>query len=119
MIRDIVGVYCPMGCGKTLHLTVGGMIACLASGCPNPGAAQKILSEPETTDIVVFGADSFTVLHPVKERLGDLWTCQVHQACTQLPGPPAGPGRYRARIDGKGCLELELIEETGRRAQQG
>ncbi len=46
-IRDISGAYCPMGCGETLHLMTGGMMQCLNRGCPNSGAAQKILSDPE------------------------------------------------------------------------
>jgi hypothetical protein len=113
MIRDMAGVYCPMGCGRTLHLMPGGMIQCLASKCPNPGAAQTILSEPEHEDVVVFGADSYTVLHPLRERLGDLFSCQVHQLCGQLPGPPEGrTGRFRARIKPDGGLELEPIEEN-------
>lgn len=111
-IIDMVGVYCPMGCGQTLHLMPSGMMQCLNRGCPNPGAAQKILSDPEHEDIVVFGPDSFTVLHPVRERLGDLFTCQVHQACSALDGPPEGKtGRFRARFDGQGRLELEEVPE--------
>jgi hypothetical protein len=113
MIRDIAGVYCPMGCGKTLHLMESGMIMCLAGGCPEPGAAQQILASPETDDIVVFGYDSFTVLHPLRERLGDLWACQVHQACTMLDGPPRGePGRYRASFGPESQLVLEAVPET-------
>jgi Family of unknown function (DUF6085) len=97
MIQDILGVYCPMGCGQTLHLVGDGMISCLTRDCPDKGAAQKILSEPEHLDIVVFGEDSFTVLHPLRERLGDLFACQVHNACARLDGPPEGrTGRYRA-----------------------
>lgn len=107
MIWDIQGVYCPMGCGQTLHLMGGGMIECLAQGCPDSGAVQKILSEPETDDIVEFYEDSFTVLHPLKERLGGLFTCRVHNLCNRMPGPPeGGAGRYRARVK-NGTLELE------------
>lgn len=113
MIQDILGAYCPMGCGQTLHLVGDGMISCLAKGCPDQGAAQKILSEPESVDIVVFGEDSFTVLHPIKERLGDLFACQIHNACTRLPGPPGGKtGRYRAWFGEKGDLVLEDAGET-------
>jgi len=110
-ITDIAGVYCPMGCGRTLHLMPSGMIQCLEKDCPNPGAAQTILSNPETTDIVVFGTDSYTVLHPLKERLGDLFSCEVHAACGRLPGPPGGePGRYRATYTGDE-LSLAPIDE--------
>jgi Family of unknown function (DUF6085) len=111
-IFDITGVYCPMGCGQTLHLMPGGTIRCLAHNCPQPGAVQQILSVPETDDIVVFGMDSFTVLHPLRERLGDLFSCQVHTACNRLDGPPGGKtGRYRARFGPEGNLELEEIDD--------
>jgi hypothetical protein len=97
-----------MGCGQTLHLMPSAMISCLAEGCPDQGAAQKILSEPEHRDIVVFGEDSFTVLHPLCERLGDLFACEVHGACTRLDGPPDGrTGRYRAWFGDDGQLMLE------------
>lgn len=111
-IRDIAGAYCPMGCGQTLHLMPGGMIQCLSKSCPESGAVQKILSNPETDDVVVFGLDSFTVLHPLRERLGDLFSCQIHQACSNLPGPPEGrTGKFRARFGAGGRLELEEITE--------
>lgn len=107
MIHDLVGAYCPMGCGQTLHL-MAGRISCLALGCPDQGAAQKILSDPEHLDIVVFGEDSFTVLHPLRERLGDLFACEIHGACTRLDGPPEGQtGRYRAWFGDDGDLVLE------------
>jgi hypothetical protein len=109
-IIDISGAYCPMGCGQHLHLMPSGMIQCLGKECPRPDAVQKILSNPVTDDVVLFGSDSFTVLHPLKERLGDLWTCQVHTACTQLDGPP-GLGQFRARFDENNGLVLERLEE--------
>jgi hypothetical protein len=107
-IRDIAGACCPMGCGETLHLMAGGMISCLGPDCPDQGAAQKILSDRETEHVVVFGADSYTVRHPLRDRLGDLFSCPVHLLVHALPGPPDDQtGRYRARItDGKLMLEF-------------
>lgn len=100
-----------MGCGETLHLMPGGMIMCLSPRCPDQGGAQKILSDPESEHVVLFGADSFTVRHPLRERLGDLLACEVHGMCSRLPGPPAKPGRYRARVT-PGGLELEPAGEA-------
>src|SRR5690349_15912825 len=110
MILDIRGVFCPMGCGETLHLMQAGVIRCLAGGCPQPAAAQKILANRETEHLVTFGADSWTVTHPLRDRLGDLPSCPVHEACNRLGGPPGGiTGRYRARLTPDGALDLELL----------
>jgi hypothetical protein len=105
----IADAYCPMGCGETLCLLNSGYVHCMAGECPQPDAARKILSNPEHLDVVLIGADSWTVLHPVRERLGDLFTCPVITACQQqLGGPPDGvTGYFRAQLDeaGKLCLE--------------
>lgn len=108
-----------MGCaGETLHLMTGGMIMCLAPGCPDKEAAHKILSDAEPEHVILFGAGSFTVRHPLRERLGDLFSCEVHDMCDRLPGPPGDTGRYRARVTPAG-LDLEWAEdqESGQRAQ--
>jgi hypothetical protein len=111
-VRDISGAVCPMGCGETLHLMSGGLIMCLARGCPDQGAAQKILSDRETEHVVVFGEDLFTVRHPLRERIGDgLLSCEVHDMCWRMDGPPGGAaGRYRARVTPEG-LDLEPMAE--------
>lgn len=110
-IRDIAGVNCPMGCGQTLHLMQSGTILCLNQACTQPDAAQKILGDRETEHIAVFGVDSWTVVHPLRDRLGDLLFCPVHEAVGRLDGPPGGmTGRYRAKIDSAGVLELEMLD---------
>lgn len=110
-IRDIVGVYCPMGCGETLHLMASGMIRCLDPHCRQSDAAQKILADKETDHIVVFSEGGWEMIHPLSDRLGALLGCAVHEACNRLPGPPAGIcGKYRARLDSKGGLEVELLD---------
>jgi hypothetical protein len=112
-VRDVVG-YCPMGCGPRLHVMSGGMIMCLAEGCPDPSAVTAILSERETLDVVTFDEDSFNVLHPLRERIGRaLLTCPVAAACARLSGPPdSGNGQFRAWLDEDKRLILKRIEET-------
>ena len=112
-IWDIRRVYCPMGCGETLHLMQSGMIMCLGKDCPNPGAAQQILGDRETQHIVVFREDGWEMIHPLSDRLGSLLACMVHEACNRLPGPPGGIlGKYRVKLDGEGGLEVELLESA-------
>lgn len=110
-ILDLVGVYCPMGCGPTLHRMTSGLIQCLDPMCPDSAAAWKILGDQQTDDIVDFTETGFTLTHPLRDRLrpGGLVSCPVHALCEQLPGPPNGkPGRYRARITDYG-MDLEEI----------
>lgn len=113
-IRDIRRAHCPACGGESLHLMQSGLILCLAEGCPSPDAAQQILSERETEHIVQFDEHGWNMIHPLRDRLGDLLGCPVHEAVNRLPGPPAGIiGKYRVRPDGKGGLEVELLEATG------
>ena len=113
-IQDIRRAYCPMGCGETLHLMASGMIMCLGQDCPDPGAAQQILGERETEHIMVFREDGWEMIHPLRDRLGDLLACMVHEAVMKLPGPPAGiTGKYRVRQKSDGSLEVDLLEAAG------
>jgi hypothetical protein len=112
MIIDLPKLYCPMGCGNTLHVMVGegyGGLTCLARNCPDKDAAQKILSDGEHLDIVEFGDAGWRVLHPLRERLGDgLFACRVHAAVAALDENPPD-GRYRAMISEDGELVLKKI----------
>ncbi|MCU1679246.1 MAG: hypothetical protein JWM93_4004 [Frankiales bacterium] len=93
---DIHG-YCPMGCGTTLSAGASGRISCVDIDCPRPYAVDELLSAPETEHVVEFGESTFTVQHPLRERLdGSLFACPVHSAIAALDGPPVPPGRYRA-----------------------
>lgn len=95
--RAITG-YCPMGCGRTLFLADGGYPTCTYIRCPRPDAVSDLLEDRETEHIVVFGDDTFTVRHPLRERLDDaLMECKLHEHIAGLDGPPVRPGRYRAR----------------------
>ena len=94
--------YCPMGCGRTLFLGDGGDIICSSRLCPRRSAVAEILADPETEHIVWFGEATFTVLHPLRERLTDedaqaaIAACALHEHIKGLDGPPVTPGKYRA-----------------------
>lgn len=105
--------FCPMGCGETLFVTADGHITCSWPDCKAPGAADEILSDPETDHIVVFGEQGWTVRHPLRERLNDdLLNCDIHGDLAKYDGPPVTPGCYRARWIpfGIGTWRFELIK---------
>lgn len=90
--------FCPACGGESLILAAGGHLACGRLDCPRPGAAGEILTDRETEHIVTFGPGDFTIRHPLRERLDDaLMDCDLHEYLFHLIGPPAAPGRYRAR----------------------
>jgi hypothetical protein len=92
---------CPMGCGNTLFVGEGGFITCSYISCPEPDAVATLLQDRETEHVLELGEDSFTIRHPLRERLRDeLMACTLHQYLTDLPGPPRLLGRYRASFRG-------------------
>ena len=96
-MAERVAGYCPMGCGATLILGAGGHVTCSRLICPRPGSVTDLLDDAETQHIVVFGEDTFTVRHPLRERLDDaLMRCRLHEHIAGLDGPPVRPGRYRS-----------------------
>ena len=105
-IRDVVG-YCPMGCGQHLHLMPGGMIKCLAPGCPDPGSVTKILLDPETEHAVEVTDDGFMVKHPLRERVDDLFACTTGMAMGAQVLPV---GRWRPQVRDDGTLFFKRIE---------
>ena len=114
-IMELPTLYCPMGCGNTLHVMQPGMIRCLLKGCPDPMAVQKILSQPEFhLDVVQIDEDGFSILHPLRERIGgNLFDCPVNRDILARGAPPALPGKYRAWMGEDGILNLAVIEVTG------
>jgi hypothetical protein len=89
--------YCPMGCGETLFIAVGGYITCSLIGCPNPTAVADLLEDREHEHIVVVDDETFSIQHPLRERLNrELFDCGLHKYLAELDGPPPRPGRYRA-----------------------
>lgn len=93
--------YCPMGCGRTLFLAEGGCVTCSYLHCPRPTAVDELLEDQETEHLVEFEARTFTIRHPLRERLDDaLLKCSLHDHVAGLGGPPVQPGTYRARANG-------------------
>ncbi|MFL6138820.1 MAG: DUF6085 family protein [Frankiaceae bacterium] len=91
-----VAGHCPMGCGATLFLGSGGYVTCSYIGCPEPDAVATLLADGEPEHIVVLEATTFTVRHPLRERLRDeLMECALHDWVASLDGPPRQLGRYR------------------------
>ena len=87
---------CPMGCGGTLFLGSGGYVTCAWSRCPNPTAmADLMLDHAEAHHVVNVGDETWTIQHPMRERLnGELFECPLHTFMAGLSGPDRKPGRY-------------------------
>ena len=114
MSTEVAG-YCPMGCGQTLRLDVDSYVACSSWDCPDPLAVYSILTDPETEHIVTFYAETFTVKHPLRERVDDeLLDCELGTYLEGLAGPPVSPGRYRVRSIWRGAsLNPWVFERLG------
>ncbi len=88
--------FCPACGGESLFLGDGGYVTCGRVECPRPDAVSEILSEREIHHIVHLYEATFTVLHPLRERLDQaLLTCDLHAILAGADGPPAAPGTYR------------------------
>ena len=104
--RAVTG-YCPMGCGRTLFLADGGYVTCSYIHCPRRGAVADLLADREISHIVQLGEDTFTVRHPLRERLDDaLMTCTLHEHIAGLD---------LASLHG-GKTILFAVEDAGRAA---
>lgn len=87
--------FCPMGCGETLFLS-DGRVGCLSPQCPRDTAVDEILTDPETGHLAKIRSRDFSLVHPLRERLGqELLRCELNQYLTELGGPPVKPGTYR------------------------
>lgn len=95
--------HCPMGCGETLFLGSGGYVTCGYLSCPNPSAVTVLLQDREMAHIVNLGPLSFTVQHPLAERLeGALYRCAFFGRAKdelddvrRVSGGTPTPGLYR------------------------
>lgn len=94
-----------MGCGEGLILGEGGQVWCASLLCPVPDAAARILDDAETGHIVELLAGTFTIFHPLRERLDDdLVACSLHAHVASQDEPPQPPGRYRVTGPGDGSV---------------
>jgi hypothetical protein len=99
-VRRVVDGYCPACGSQSLWLWNSAKVTCQRIGCPRPTAVDELLADCETAHVVQVDADTFTVRHPLIERLDDaLMRCQLHHYIAGLPGPPVKPGRYRVSAD--------------------
>lgn len=114
----IVEGHCPM-CGGKLGL-VGNALACIGVDCPRPTAAAEILADTEIEHILVLEVASFSLRHPLRERLDSvLLTCEVGgyvgefgREMSEGLGDWQVGGFYRVWMDGDGedrSLMGELI----------
>lgn len=95
-MSDKIAGNCPMGCGRTLFAAEGGYITCAYIECPRPDAVADLLDDNESEHVVLIEPHTFTVRHPLRERLDDeLLTCSLYEWIAGRKGPPAAPGRYR------------------------
>jgi hypothetical protein len=95
---DVKG-HCPECGNETLFLASGGYITCSWVECRNPTAAADVLDDGQVHHVVVLGKTTFTVRHPLRERLGDaLMECDLHRRIAALDGPPRSPGRYTVML---------------------
>jgi hypothetical protein len=59
----------------------------------------------------MLGPKTFTVRHPLRERLDDaLMECALHDMTAGLDGPPRRPGRYRVTVAGGGWSWEPLVD---------
>lgn len=108
----VVG-YCPV-CGFDQLWLVHGVIACGSDECTDPTAVTRLLADDEHEHIVTLGWASFTIRHPLRERLDDaLMECDlsewVDEQMGAQNGPLPDPGRYRASADGDGGWKWEPV----------
>lgn len=102
-----------MGCGKTLYLLTAGDIRCARNACPRPTAVAELLADSETEHLVDILPGSFTIQHPLRERLdGALRDCRLGNHIVAVP-PPAGRYRVSVRpsgeVDGRTDIDWELL----------
>lgn len=93
--------HCP-ACGRSsLFLSPAGEVICTHLGCNRPDTVTRLIADPNPLEhIVVLDHITFSVRHPIAERIDDaLMSCSLHPWLQALPGPPAPPGRYRATED--------------------
>lgn len=98
MSEPVANVACPWGCGNTIHLMSGHLI-CVNERCPERLGLQKILEQNRPYHLVELEATTFSIQHPLSERLnGELFRCPVHAQISGAPRPPK-PGTFKVSPD--------------------
>lgn len=109
--EKLIGIYCP-SCGEATLDVVERVIVCTSSTCERPMAASEILAQAEEKyHVVTVTETSFTIMHPLNERLDNkLHECDLHRQLQGMPGPPGPPGKYKAsRISERGWAMVSEI----------
>lgn len=102
--------FCPVGCGRTLALDASGAVTCTLLTCPRPLAVFELLQDAETEHVVVVRGKSYTLQHPLHERLGQaLMSCALQRWMVEQTGDLLVPGRYRAFLHEDGSFEWEAL----------
>lgn len=93
-------------CGGSLFLASGGYVTCSRADCPNPTAVSDLLIDHMARHhVVVLRDDTFSIEHPVRERLtGTLLSCGLHEELSDASGPPLKPGTYHVHGDGRNAV---------------
>jgi hypothetical protein len=117
---DVTG-WCPMGCGRTLHLNSdSGLIACLNKQCPHPMAVSTLIAKSPPTDHLVEIGDGWAIEHPLWERITDrIFDCPLGIWLAAQDGAPVSGGFYRVKWVGTADHDGLVVggwhfEETGR-----
>lgn len=80
----MINGYCPQGCGETLDVNAAGNVMCVNATCPEPYTIADILQDPETEHIITCYSDSWSMKHPLRERLNDeLLTCAAGEEVSE------------------------------------
>ncbi len=105
---DIKG-HCP-ACGwASLFVGEGGYITCSRLECPQPDAVSTLLEDRETEHVVRLSADSWTVRHPLRERIGDaLMACSLNEYLHNIDQPEE-LGTFRARCEAHDAWSWEKL----------
>jgi hypothetical protein len=99
---------CPMGCGKTLTVE-NDWLVCANEACPDRHAVAKLLQPDETKHIVVLnGRGGWNMRHPLHERLGSLFACEINRFMTDREDWHED---YAGWI---GTYEVDVEHESGR-----
>lgn len=79
MIVAVHGI-CP-SCGQRrlfVNSGSGGILQCLNKACKYPNAANEIINDPVRDHLMVLDDKSWTVIHPLIERLGNrMLDCKI------------------------------------------